>query len=106
MENLSCHHTWIHGHTREDARHIVDKNSLKHNGLVGVSYQTPYKSMFPRGGLVPAMQAAIRGELDFLLITDEALLGKNANEIQEIVNAFAYYGVQVKSCSKTGSKSS
>ncbi len=106
MEKLSCHRTWIHGHNKEDARHIVDKHSLKHNRLVGVSYQTSYKSMFPRGGLVLAMQAAIRGELDFLLITDEALLGENAHEIQELVNAFAHYSVQVKSCNKTGSKSS
>lgn len=106
MEKVSCHRTWIHGHNREDARHIIDKHSLKDKRIVGTSYQTQNKSMFPRGGLVPAMQAAIRGELDFLLIKDEALLGKNANEIQELVNAFAHYGVQVKSCNKTGSKSS
>lgn len=106
MSGLFCRRIWVHSHGREDAQHIADRYNLKYDHLAGVSYQTPYKAMFPRGGLVPAMQAAIRGELDFLLITDEALLGKNANEIQELVNAFTHYGVQVKSCNKTGSNNS
>ena len=73
--------------------------------IIGFSTQA-VTSHFPQGGLAQPMQAAMRGELDRLLLSDIALLGDEAEQICEMKEAFASYQVSIKSASNSDSSSS
>lgn len=81
--------------------HCVDNA----DAIVGFSTQA-VTSHFPQGGLAQPMQAAMRGELDRLLLSDLALLGDEAEQICEMKRAFASYQVSIKSASNSDSSSS
>ena len=54
-------------------------------------------SFFPQGGLTQPMQAAIRGDLDQLLLSDLTLLGDSTEEIRKQETVFRSYQVSIKS---------
>lgn len=52
------------------------------------------------------MQAAIRGELEQLLLPDFTLLGGKEEQTREIKEAFQSYQVSIKSACSSGNSSS
>lgn len=74
------------------------------NHVLGYSL-FPENSTFPLAGLAQAMQKAIQGTLDELILSDHRLLSGNTQG-QAIIENFQSYGVVVKSASRNGSKSS
>ena len=105
MDNAFNKHIWVHGHDRNDIVFLTASLG-EHERLIGSSLSSPPHSAFPQGGLLPALQAAMRGELHVLLVRDEALLGKNSTRQTENMALFQSYGVLVKSCSNSSSSSS
>ena len=65
--------------------------------MIGFSIQKDVMNPFPQGGLTQPMLAAIRGELDQLLLSDFTLLGDNAEQIRELKAVFQSYQVSIKS---------
>lgn len=74
--------------------------------MIGFSIQNGIASPFPQAALAQPMQAAMRGELDQLLVSDLSLLGDKEEQIREIKKAFESYHVSIKSASSSGSSSS
>ena len=65
--------------------------------IIGFSVQKSVMSFFPQGGLTQPMQAAIRGDLDQLLLSDLTLLGDSTEEIRKQETVFRSYQVSIKS---------
>lgn len=65
MDNISQKRIWLYGSICSDTV----------NGkIVGSSQHAEAGSHFPKSGLTPAMQAAIRGDIELLLIENQAFL--------------------------------
>lgn len=96
---------WIHGKDRNAVQALMPDNQPA-DIIIGTSVVPTQDTAFPLSGLTQAMCAAIGGELDILLVTDKQLLGKDPQQMQEMEDAFARYGVSVKSASSCGSRSS
>ena len=97
---------WIYGCTAQDI-HTMQVHCLSNaDTMIGSSVQKDHSSTFPQAGLAQPMLAAMRGELDQLLVSDFSLLGDRAEQISEIQNVFASYQVSIKSASSSGSSSS
>ncbi len=67
--------------------------------VIGVSVAPPPDGLPPQSGLTQAMCAAIRGELDTLLIFERRMLGSTPQQMSETEKRFQDYGVTVKSLS-------
>lgn len=96
---------WIYGRSEQDICSMLEHCVDNADAIVGFSTQA-VTSHFPQGGLAQPMQAAMRGELDRLLLSDIALLGDEAEQICEMKRAFASYQVSIKSASNSDSSSS
>lgn len=88
---------WIYGRNEQDIRSMLSCHEERADVIVGFSIQKDTQSHFPQGGLAQPMLAAIRGELDQLLLSDFTLLGDNAEQIRELKAAFQSYQVSIKS---------
>ena len=97
MIQTSHKRIWLYCHDHKEAEWAIRHVAINRNYLVGISCQTGSNSIFPHSGLTPAMQAAIRGELDLLMVTDLELLRKDIVGVEEILKTFADYNVSVKS---------
>ena len=74
--------------------------------IIVFSIQKDVLGPFPQDGLTQPMQAAIRRELDQLLLSDFTLLGGKEEQIREMKEAFQSYQVSIKSACSAGSSSS
>ena len=96
---------WIYGRSHEDIHFIQAHGLSAGDALTGSSIHDPASS-FPLGGLTRPMQAALRGELDQLFLSDPGLLGGAPEQARKIVETFQSYSVSVRSASNSGSSSS
>ena len=85
--------TWIYGYGLDQIQQMRD-NAL-----------CPHDRPFPQSGLTPALYAAMRSEIDQLIVADDNLLGSGPQRVQ-IVELFQSYGVSIKSASNCGINSS
>ena len=97
---------WIYGRNEQDICSMLAYCAGNADTIIGFSIQKDVLSPFPQDGLTQPMQAAIRGELDQLLISDFTLLGDKEEQICEIKGAFQSYQVSIKSACSSGSSSS
>nr|WP_302649224.1 hypothetical protein [uncultured Agathobaculum sp.] len=97
---------WVYGRSRRDIRAMSAYCADNADTMIGFSMQKGGASFFPHAGLTPPMQAAIRGELDQLLLSDLTLLGNSAEQIREQEAAFRSYQVCIKSACSWGSSNS
>ena len=96
---------WIYGRNEQDICSLLEHCMDNADTIIGFSTQV-VMIHFPQGGLVQPMQAAMRGELDRLLLSDLALLGDEAEQVCEMKEAFASYQVSIKSANNSDSSSS
>ncbi len=92
---------WVYGNSLKQVRDIIENIVDPGDIVVGTSVRTEVGSEFPRGGLTPAISAAIRGEIDLLLISTFELLECGA-AMKEMTELFQNYGVSIKSASNCG----
>ena len=102
----ACMKVWIYGRDEREICAMFAYCVGNSDTIIGLSVQKSVMSFFPQGGLTQPMQAAMRGELDRLLLSDIALLGDEAEQICEMKKAFASYQVSIKSASNSDSSSS
>lgn len=96
---------WIYGGSPEEVRNMIEKHVGSGDTVTGTSLRAEAGSAFPQSGFVPAISAAIRGELDLLLVP--ALeLSRNSAQASQMAELFQAYGVSVRSASSSGSSSS
>ena len=88
---------WIYGRNEQDICSMLAYCAGNADTIIGFSIQKDVMSPFPQGGLTQPMQAAIRGELDQLLLSDLTLLGDSAEQIRELKTVFRSYQVSIKS---------
>lgn len=105
MDNTLSKYIWAHGYDSSDLARLT-ASLTEHERLIGTSLPSPTQSAFPQGGLIPALQAAMRGELHVLLVRDVALLGENSEKQAETILLFQSYGVSVKSSRSCSSSNS
>lgn len=86
---------WIYGLDECDVRSMRSHCLSPADTVVGVSIQTGVPCHFPHAGLLRPTEAAIRGEIDQLLVSDFLSLEGRFEEI------FQSYGVSVKSADVT-----
>ena len=96
---------WVHGHDEQDVQFILT-NIHARNTVVGCSSRQNGTLEFPYGSLTQPIQAAIRGEIDQVLVSDAALLGNSPKQIHEIKEIFQSYQVSVKSAYSADSSNS
>ncbi len=96
---------WVYGDSLEQLRDMIEAAVSSSDTVVGASVRAEAGSAFPQGGLTPAISAAIRGELDLLLIPTWEMLGcgTKAGQMTEI---FQSYGISIRSVSSSGISSS
>ncbi len=96
---------WVYGDSLEQLQDMIEAAVRSSDTVVGTSVRTEAGSAFPQGGLTPAISAAIRGEIDVLLIPTFELLecGTKAGQMTE---SFQNYGVPIRSVSSSGISSS
>ncbi len=94
---------WIYGGSLEQVQSMTDNIAVPCDTVVGSSVCAESDSGFPQSGLTPAVSAAIRGEIDLLLIPTFGLLGAKVEQLTEL---FQSYGVSIKSVSSSGINSS
>lgn len=94
---------WLYGRNDREIRLMSEYCERVGDTVVGSSLQEDAFSYFPQSGLTRPMQAAIRGELDQLLIFDLTLLGSREEQIKA---AFRGYQVSIKSACSSDSSSS
>lgn len=97
---------WIYGRNKHEICSMLAYCAYNADTMIGFSIQKDVLSPFPQGGLTQPMQAAIRGELDQLLLSDFTLLGGKEEQIREMKEAFRSYRVSVKSACSADSSSS
>lgn len=96
---------WIYGNNPEQIRDMIEKNVKPGDTVAGTSVCAEIGSTFSQSGLIPAISAAIRGEIDLLLVPTFHLLGGKGKTAQ-MVELFQNYGVSVRSVSSSGINSS
>lgn len=95
---------WIHGRDKREVQ-LMQAHLNASDELVGFSIQQN-TTVFPHGSLIQPMQAAIRGEIEGLLLSDAALLGDSPEQISEMKEIFRSYQVLIKSACSAGSSNS
>lgn len=96
---------WIYGDSLEQIQSMAENFAVPSDTVVGSSVCAEADSGFPQSGLTPAVSAAIRGEIDLLLIPTFELLGSGA-KAEQLTELFQSYGVSIKSASSSGINSS
>lgn len=97
--------TWIYGYGLDQIQQVRDKALCPHDTVAGFSVCAADDRPFPQSGLTPALYAAMRSEIDQLIVADDKLLGSGPQRMQT-VELFQSYGVSIKSASNCGINSS
>lgn len=96
---------WIHGYDDQDIQFILTSTNAW-DEIVGCSSRQNGTSEFPYGCLTQPVQAAIRGEIEQILVSDPSSLGDSPEQIHGLKEIFQSYQVCVKSvCSADSSNS-
>ena len=66
----ACMKVWIYGRDEREICAMFAYCVGNSDTIIGFSVQKSVMSFFPQGGLTQPMQAAIRGDLDQLLLSD------------------------------------
>lgn len=96
---------WVYGDSPERILDMIEENMNSDDTVTGSSVCVEIGSAFPQSGLIPAISAAIRNNIDLLLVPTFELLG-NTTKAEQIIELFQNYGVSVKSVSNDGINSS
>ena len=96
---------WLYGQDEQDICFLLTKVTAQDH-IVGSSTRRNGTACFPYGGLVRPIQAAIRGELQCVLLSQAALPKGSLEELEEIRDIFSTYQVSVRSVSNADSSSS
>ncbi len=96
---------WVYGDSLEQLRDMIEAAVSSSDTVVSTSVRVEAGSEFPQSGLTPAISAAIRGEIDLLLIPTFELLGCGIKAGQ-MTELFRNYGVSIRSVSSSGISSS
>ena len=96
---------WAYGDSLEQLRNMIEATVSSSDSVVGTSVCAEASPEFPQSGLTPAISAAIRGEIDLLLIPTLKLLGCGTR-VEQMAEIFQSYGVSVRSVSSSGISSS
>lgn len=96
---------WIHGRNDRDVRFMLAHVNAS-DDIVGFSIRQSAIEAFPYGSLIQPLQAAIRGEIEWVLVSDVALLGDSPEQIDEIKEIFQSYQVFIISVCSAGSSNS
>ena len=97
---------WLYGANTAEIGGLVCCAARRADTVVGTSTAAVEGSAFPKSGLTPAICAAMREEIDALVVSRWALLGAGAAQIEQVKTLFDTYGVRIKSASSHGSSSS
>ncbi len=87
---------WIYGKDKQDIEKIKSRLDLSADKLIGASIKAGEGATFPNSGLIGALNAAMRSEIDTLAISDDILLGYSESRRKEVKNLFESYRVSVK----------
>ena len=97
---------WVYGKKQEEVETILKSEIGEETTIMGTSLRSGKDAAFPNGGLTPAVQAAIGGEIDMLLISESALSGRSYATKCELDELFQRYHVSVKSFKSSDSSNS
>ena len=97
--------TWIYGDGLDQIQQIRDSALCPRDTVAGFSVCAGDGCPFPQSGLTPALYAAMRSEIDQLIVADDRLWGHCSQRMQ-IVELFQSYDVSIKSASSCGINSS
>lgn len=92
---------WVYGSSPGQIQRVIEEAIRTDDTVAGTSVQAEAGSAFPQSGLTPAMSAAIRGSIDFLLIPTFDLFG-DKTEMKQTMELFQRYGVVIRSASSDG----
>lgn len=96
---------WIYGDGLDQIQQIRDSALCPRDTVAGFSVCAGDGCPFPQSGLTPALYAAMRSEIDQLIVADDRLWGHSSQRMQ-IVELFQSYDVSIKSASSCGINSS
>ena len=96
---------WVYGDSPERIRDIIKENIGSDDTVTGTSISAEIGSAFPQSGLIPAISAAIRTDIDLLLVPTFELFGNTA-KAEQTIELFRSYDVSVRSVSSNGINSS
>lgn len=97
---------WVYAAKQAEASAIAAGVLGAQDRLVGVSISAGEDAVFPNGGLTPAMQAAVGGQLDLLVVSPAVLSAPRSMGLEAMEALFSPYRVSVRSCSSSGRSSS
>lgn len=97
---------WLYGANTAEIYELACGAARRADTVIGTSIAAVEGSAFPKSGLTPAICAAMREEIDALVVSCWTLLGRDGAQIEQTKALFDPYGVRVKSVSSHGSRSS
>lgn len=97
---------WLYGANSTEICELVCGAARRADTVVGTSTVAVEGSTFPKSGLIPAICAAMREEIDAFVVSRWTLLGTDTAQIEHAKALFAPYGVRIKSASSRGSSNS
>ena len=97
---------WIYGTDLQELQAAARYEDMRRNQVIGVSVQGGTGAAFPNGGLIPALDAAVRGKIDLLAVSASALSGNGHMRIGEMQALFSAYHVSVISFSSSDKSNS
>lgn len=96
---------WVYGDCPEQIQSMIENNVTSSDIVVGTSVRAEIGAAFPQSGLAPAVSAAIRNDIDLLVVPTFELLG-NTTKAEQTKELFRSYNVSVRSVSSNGINSS
>ena len=96
---------WVYGDSPAQIQSMIEKTVRSDDTVAGTSVRAEISSAFPQSGLTPAISAAIRKDIDLLLVPTFELLGNTA-KTEQTIELFRSYNVSVRSVSSNGISSS
>lgn len=96
---------WVYGDSPKRIRDMIEENISSDDTVIGTSVCAEIGSAFPQSGLIPAISAAIRNDIDLLLVPTFELLG-STTKAEQTIELFRSYDVSVRSVFSNGINSS
>lgn len=106
MVQICKKRVWLYCRDNDEERVAAARMVSEQVSVIGVSHCQKENSLFPHSGLIPALHAAIRGDIDILIVENPGRLWQDSIQAQEFERVFESYGVSVKSFNNAGSNNS
>lgn len=106
MTRICKKRVWLYCRDDDKERVAATRMVSERISVIGVSHCQKENSTFPHSGLIPALHAAIRGDIDILIVEKSERLGQDFIQTQEFKGIFESYGVSVRSFNIAGSNNS